>query len=73
MGGYYYTTKAGDMWDYIAWAVYRDEKQMEILLQAEENALLIETYIFSAGVKVWCPPVSGVGIAENLPPWRTTE
>ena len=73
MGGYYYTTKAGDMWDYIAWVVYGDERQMEILLQAEENALLIETYIFSAGIKVWCPHVAGTGTAEHLPPWRSTE
>ena len=73
MGGYYYTTKAGDMWDYIAWVVYGDEKQMELLLQAEENALLIETYIFSAGIKVWCPQIAGTGTTEYLPPWRSTE
>ena len=73
MGGDYYTTKAGDMWDYIAWVVYGDEKQMEMLLQAEENALLIENYIFSAGVKVWCPEIVGKSAAENLPPWRSIE
>ena len=71
MGGYYYITKEGDMWDYIAWKVYGDEMQMEILLQAEENALLIETYMFSAGEHVWCPYIQSVGTAENLPPWRT--
>ena len=49
MGGYYYITKAGDMWDYIAWIVYKNERQMEILLRAEENAHLLEVYIFSAG------------------------
>ncbi len=71
MDGYYYTTKAGDMWDYIAWKVYKDEKQMEILLQAEENAHLLEVYIFSAGEKVWCPEAAGLDAATDLPPWRT--
>lgn len=51
MGGYYYTTKTGDMWDYIAWKVYGDERRMEILLRAEENAALIDVYMFSAGEK----------------------
>lgn len=70
MGGYYYTTRAGDMWDYIAWKVYGDERKMEILLQAEENAALIDIYMFSAGEKVWCPELDSPGTAEALPPWR---
>lgn len=70
MGGYYYITKAGDMWDYIAWIVYKNEMQMEILLRAEENAHLLEVYIFSAGEKVWCPHITGVNAAADLPPWR---
>ena len=69
MGGYYYTTKAGDMWDYIAWIVYGNEMLMGTLLQAEENRELMTTYIFSAGVKVWCPKIDNGGMAE-LPPWR---
>lgn len=70
MGGYYYTTKAGDTWDYIAWVVYGDEKRMDILLQAEENTELIDIYIFSPGKKIWCPKTSGTAVAEALPPWR---
>ena len=70
MGGYYYTTKAGDMWDYIAWVVYGNEKMMENLLQAEENRELMLTYIFSAGVKVWCPDIESEEKKEELPPWR---
>lgn len=73
MGGYYYTAKAGDMWDYIAWKVYGDEKQMEILLRAEENAHLLEVYIFSAGERVWCPEIKGIETAAGLPPWRRDE
>lgn len=71
MGGYYYITKAGDMWDYIAWKVYGDERQMEILLRAEKNAALIDVYMFSAGEKVWCPKITGMDAATDLPPWRT--
>ncbi len=59
------------MWDYIAWKVYKDEKQMEVLLKAEENAHLLEVYIFSVGEKVWCPVVAGVDATTDLPPWRT--
>lgn len=73
MGGYYYTTKTGDMWDYIAWKVYGDERRMEILLRAEENAALIDVYMFSAGEKVWCPKLPDIGTAGNIPPWRMSE
>lgn len=70
MGGYYYTTKAGDMWDYIAWVVYGNEMLMGTLLQAEENRDLMTTYLFSAGVKVWCPKIDNQGSQMGLPPWR---
>lgn len=70
MGGYYYTTKQGDMWDYIAWMVYKDEKMMEVLLRAEENRTIMETYIFSAGVKVWCPDVEEQAASADMAPWR---
>ncbi|MCM1543284.1 MAG: tail protein X [Blautia sp.] len=70
MGGYYYTTKQGDMWDYIAWMVYGDETMMERLLNAEENREIMDIYIFSAGVKVWCPEVTGQTASNDLAPWR---
>lgn len=70
MGGYYYTTKQGDMWDYIAWNVYGNEMMMEILLNTEENRDIMTTYIFSAGIKVWCPEVENQGSDTDIAPWR---
>jgi phage tail protein X len=71
MGGYYYTTKAGDMWDYIAWAVYGEERFVEELLRAEENRELIHTWIFSAGVQVWCPYIEETEEDNDTPEWRS--
>lgn len=70
MGGYYYVTKQGDMWDYIAWKVYNNEKLFEKLLNAEENRRLIDNYIFSAGVRVWCPEIPDQTTAQDVAPWR---
>ncbi|MCM1058311.1 MAG: tail protein X [Firmicutes bacterium] len=70
MGGYYYTTKQGDMWDYIAWKVYNNEKLIGELLNAEENREIMSTYIFSAGVKVWCPEVTEQTAESSMAPWR---
>ena len=46
MGGYYYITRQGDMWDYIAWVVYQNEKMVEVLLNAAENREHMTDYIF---------------------------
>lgn len=70
MGGYYYTTKQGDMWDYIAWRVYNNEKMVEKLLNAEENRVIMDTYIFSAGVRVWCPEAAEQTAVSDSAPWR---
>lgn len=73
MGGYYYTTKAGDMWDYIAWKVYGEERFIETLLLAKENRELVYIYIFSAGTKVWCPYVEEEDVDDEEPYWRSEE
>lgn len=74
MGGYWYTTKEGDTWDYIAWVVYGDEYKMDVLMSAQENYGIIEEYIFSAGVKVWCPEIEAdtddEEEADEVPDWR---
>lgn len=70
MGGYYYITRQGDMWDYIAWVVYKNEKMMETLINAEENRELMTIYIFSAGVKVWCPKIAEQEALSEGPAWR---
>lgn len=73
MGGYYYVTKQGDMWDYIAWKVYKNEKMIEKLLNAEENREIMTFYIFPAGVKVWCPEAAEQTAPSGLPPWRDNQ
>ncbi len=72
LGGYLYTTRQGDMWDYIAHQVYGDEYQVGVLLSANQE--LLGTYIFSAGCQVWCPVVETVDEEdENIPSWRDEE
>lgn len=68
MGGYTYTTKEGDMWDYIAWVVYGDEFYITNLLEAKENRGIIDTYIFKSGVEVWCPYIDEGDLEE--PEWN---
>lgn len=73
MGGFYYTTKSGDMWDYIAWKVYGSEFMVGTLYEAPENVELLEIYIFDSGVKVWCPAVSAEAVEDEGPDWRDNE
>ena len=68
MGGYSYITDEGDMWDFIAWKVYGDESYTPTLLEARENLDILDTYIFSTGVSVWCPYVEDDD-AEEIPEW----
>lgn len=72
-GGYYYTTKQGDMWDYIAYLVYGDEYQMPVLLRA--NPELNDIHIFEAGAEIWCPEltISEESENESAPDWRDME
>lgn len=73
MGGCYYTTKQGDMWDYIAYLIYGDEYKMSVLLEA--NPQWIDVYIFDAGIKLWCPElsISEESEGESVPDWRDAE
>lgn len=73
MGGYYYTTKAGDMWDYISWTVYGTENFVGILMEAPENKKHLETYIFSQGERIWCPYVEEEIEEAEMPDWRDDE
>lgn len=73
MGGYFYTTKSGDMWDYIAWVVYNEERFAETLMRAEENRELLDIYIFSDGVRVWCPYVEEQDQDDEEPVWRSDQ
>lgn len=71
MGGYYYTTSQGDMWDAIAYMVYGDERKVDILYEA--NPRYIGELIFDAGIKIWCPEVDEDSEDENVPDWRDDE
>lgn len=75
MGGYYWTTKEGDMWDLIAWKVYGDESRTDLLMSAPQNAEFLTTTIFLDGVRIWCPyfDAEDPDVEEELPPWRDTE
>lgn len=62
-----YVTKSGDTWDTIAKEVYGDEYQAGMLMAA--NREYIDTFIFSAGVRLNTPAVK----AERdgaAPPWK---
>ena len=63
-----YTTVSGDTWDIIAKKVYGNELLADLLMA--NNFDLLDTMIFSAGVKVSIPDKpSQVDI--DLPLWRT--
>ena len=65
-----YKTISGDMWDLIAFRLYRNlgaEKLMDALLEA--NGEYINTVVFSAGVVLNVPEINSP-IALNLPPWK---
>jgi phage tail protein X len=71
MGGFYYITKQGDMWDWIAYQVYGDETKVKELYQANPEYML--TYIFSAGVGIWCPEIDDDMDMEDYAEWRDTD
>lgn len=73
MGGYYYETAEGDMWDYIAYKIYGDEYSVNFLMEAPENAQYLETYIFSAGIRIWAPETEESAEENEIPSWRTDD
>lgn len=62
-----YTTIQGDMWDFIAYKVYRNEAYISKLLEANEE--LRDLAVFPSGVKLTCPDADPV-TSSVLPPWR---
>jgi len=63
-----YVTRSGDMWDLIAFEQLGSCSYVNLLIEANES--LSDVAIFSAGVTLALPDVSGVAAAEHLPPWR---
>lgn len=62
-----YVTKAGDLWDWIAYRQMGSTRFTEKLINA--NRKHIETFIFKAGVELIIPEVD-TAILTRLPPWR---
>jgi len=61
-----YTTVQGDAWDMIAYKMYRDEYQMDKLIEA--NTDYIDVVIFSAGTVLNIPEIAPKSITVK-PPW----
>lgn len=68
MGGHYYITKQGDMWDFIAFQIYGDEYMVSVLYEA--NPQYLTEYIFEAGCRLWCPETDSVDEETDAPDWR---
>ena len=63
-----YVTKQGDMFDGVSYALYRNEKFMEQIL--DRNVQHADIFIFFSGVELDAPDtVEEMG--PELPPWRT--
>lgn len=62
-----YTTIQGDMWDSIAYSFYGDTKYISLLLQ--NNLEHIDTFVFSAGIKIYIPELPEED-EEDVPEWR---
>lgn len=71
MGDVIYTTKQGDMWDYIAWKIYGDESYVSLLYKA--NPGYLKTFIFEDGCDIICPEISGINDETDMPEWRDNE
>ena len=62
-----YLTVSGDVWDKIAYKVWKDTSFTPELMEA--NAAKLGTFIFRAGVELEIPDVSRETKAKK-PPWR---
>lgn len=64
-----YTTKAGDMWDEIAFKVYGSCSYTSKLIKA--NPDYAKTYLFQAGVVLSVPELDSADVDSSyVPPWR---
>lgn len=64
-----YTTKAGDMWDAIAYNAYGSTAHTSRLIMA--NPEYSDIYFFPAGIVLTVPDLLKTDVdASNVPPWR---
>lgn len=64
-----YITLQGDTWDVIAYKVYKNERLMHLLIEA--NLDFISTAIFPANIELNIPEVSKKDLVV-FPPWRAS-
>lgn len=62
-----YITKSGELWDEIAFKIWKDCKYVEDLMN--ENPDKLNYSIFPAGVKLKVPEINK-NTETNLPAWR---
>ena len=63
-----YVTKAGELWDYIAFKTLGSSNYTEQLINANRN--YIDTVIFPAGVELVIPDIEEEQKVATRPPWR---
>lgn len=63
-----YTTKAGEMWDDIAYRQLGSCRFTEALINA--NRKYVETFVFKSGVELILPDVEEEVKVPKLPAWR---
>jgi 4-hydroxy-3-methylbut-2-en-1-yl diphosphate synthase IspG/GcpE len=63
-----YTTRAGDMWDSVAFGLWGDETRMGDLIEA--NLDLVRVTVFDAGRVLAVPEIASRAAGEEIPPWR---
>ena len=62
-----YTTIQGDTWDIIALRLYKEERYMHILLEA--NTQYNQVIVFPANIVLQVPDII-IPAYINLPPWK---
>lgn len=63
-----YTTIQGDMWDSISKKLYRTEKHVRELMEA--NTSYLSTLVFSDGIVLNVPTIATEEEITSVPPWR---
>lgn len=62
-----YTTIQGDTWDIIALRLYKEERYMHVLLEA--NSEYNKIIVFPANIVLQVPDIV-IQEYRNLPPWK---
>jgi len=65
-----YMAAQGDVWDYLSWKLYGDERFTHVLLEA--NPKLRHIVLFETTIVINVPdrPQTRTQSSSNLPPWK---